>query len=192
MGDKINKKLSEEELDGLLEEQFLRETQFIEEGLSFDESGRCSEESDEEIEAAYEKLIARIKSEGVYREESDDSDFESNTDDKVELSEELVPEIPGNNKITYMQEHKLCRIVKSGIKKIHACQGMKAAGIGIVIAVGVCAAAMSSNTNNMRIASNVKLLMQDDSSIVNGMDKEDEKVQKDDDPERGSHSVISK
>lgn len=166
MGDKINKKLSDEELDRLLEEQFLKESLFIEEGLSFDDFGRCNEESDEEIENAYEKLVTRLRNEGLFREESDDSDSERDLEDKVEFSEELVPEIRENNKITYMQKHKLCRNVESNTRRLNACRGVKAAGIGIVIAVGVCAAAMNSKTNNTNIVSNVKLLLQDDSGIA--------------------------
>lgn len=73
IGDKMEKKLSEEELDKLLEEQFLKEADAIEEALfsdDFDLLG-SEEETDEETEKAYQDLVARLKARGEYREDED-------------------------------------------------------------------------------------------------------------------------
>ena len=143
MGNKINKTLGEEELDRLLEEQFLTESRFIAEELSVNDSAQWCEESDEEIEEAYEKLVGRLKTEGVYREES-------------------------------------CRSEKPDVKRLSTYRVLKAAGIGIVCAVGVCAAAMNNKTNNTNFAANVKLLIRDEARNVISSNKENDQDQKDD------------
>lgn len=175
MGDKIEKKLSEEELDRLLEEQFLEESRLIEE-LLFDDSGGYDEESEEEIEDAYEKLVTRLRIEGVYREESDDPGFVccmNDKDEKIELSEELVPEIRKSDKITSMPEIQSVRKTKTGKKRFSTYKIMRAAGIGVICVLGVFSVCMESEAN--RLVNSVNFLSCDDTRMVISSDEGNDK-----------------
>ena len=64
----MEKKISEVDLDRLLEEQFLNEADAIEKELFSDDFEEYEEETEEETEAAYEDLVSRLKERGEYRE----------------------------------------------------------------------------------------------------------------------------
>lgn len=75
MRDKISRYRSEEETDRLLEEQFIREAEEMEARIlraaGEDPLKEPPEESKEEIEAGYDRLIASLKASGEYREETE-------------------------------------------------------------------------------------------------------------------------
>ena len=76
MRDKISRYRSEEETDKLLEEQFIREAEEMEARIlraaGEDPMEDLPEESQEEISAGYDRLIATLKASGEYREETED------------------------------------------------------------------------------------------------------------------------
>ena len=76
MRDKISRYRSEEETDKLLEEQFIREAEEMEARIlraaGADPRAEPPEESQEEISAGYDRVIATLKASGEYREETED------------------------------------------------------------------------------------------------------------------------
>lgn len=76
MRDKISRYRSEEETDKLLEEQFIREAEEMEARIlraaRADPMEEPPEESQEEISAGYDRVIATLKASGEYREETED------------------------------------------------------------------------------------------------------------------------
>ena len=76
MRDKISRYRSEEETDKLLEEQFIREAEEMEARIlraaGADPMEEPPEESQEEISAGYDRVIATLKASGEYREETED------------------------------------------------------------------------------------------------------------------------
>ena len=76
MRDKISRYRSEEETDKLLEEQFIREAEEMEARIlraaGEDPMEDMPEESQEEISAGYDRVIATLKASGEYREETED------------------------------------------------------------------------------------------------------------------------
>ena len=76
MRDKISRYRSEEETDKLLEEQFIREAEEMEARILraavADPMEEPPEESQEEISAGYDRVIATLKASGEYREETED------------------------------------------------------------------------------------------------------------------------
>ena len=76
MRDKISRYRSEEETDKLLEEQFIREAEEMEARIlraaGTDPMEEPPEESQEEISAGYDRVIATLKASGEYREETED------------------------------------------------------------------------------------------------------------------------
>ena len=76
MRDKISRYRSEEETDKLLEKQFIREAEEMEARIlraaGTDPMEEPPEESQEEISAGYDRVIATLKASGEYREETED------------------------------------------------------------------------------------------------------------------------
>lgn len=69
------KKFSDEEFDAFLQKEFLHEADMVESALFSDEDFEKIELSDEEVEASYQRLIEKLKRDGVYREETDTETF---------------------------------------------------------------------------------------------------------------------
>ncbi len=72
MENKINRQTKNEEIDRLLEKQYYAETKILESAI-LKAAGKSSweefpEESEEEIQQGYDRLIARLKEKGEYRE----------------------------------------------------------------------------------------------------------------------------
>lgn len=72
MENKINRQTKNEEIDRLLEEQYYAETKILESAI-LKAAGKSSweefpEESEEEIQQGYDRVIARLKEKGEYRE----------------------------------------------------------------------------------------------------------------------------
>jgi hypothetical protein len=65
------KKFSDEEFDAFLQKEFLHEADMVESALFSDEDFEKIELSDEEVEASYQRLVEKLKRDGVYREEAD-------------------------------------------------------------------------------------------------------------------------
>lgn len=69
------KKFSDEEFDAFLQKEFPHEADKVESAFFSDEDFEKVDLSDEEVEASYQKLIEKLKRNGVYREETDTETF---------------------------------------------------------------------------------------------------------------------
>lgn len=69
------KKFSDEEFDAFLQKEFPHEADKVESAFFSDEDFEKVDLSDEEVEASYQKLIEKLKRDGVYREETDTETF---------------------------------------------------------------------------------------------------------------------
>lgn len=72
MENKINRQTEKRKMDKLLEEQYAAETKILESAL-LKASGKTSweefpEESEEKVQREYDRLVARLKAKGEYRE----------------------------------------------------------------------------------------------------------------------------
>lgn len=74
MGDKMEKKIRDEDWERLLEEQYLKEADLIEEEFFSDDFEEFEDETEEEKDAAYEELVERLKESGDYREDDERKD----------------------------------------------------------------------------------------------------------------------
>lgn len=148
----MEKKISDEELDRLLEEQFLNEADAIEDAIFSDDFEEYEEETEEEVDAAYEELVSRLKERGEYREE-----------------DEKVVSIPDRGKCEK----------ESPKKKIQKCKekscildsrcfhrGMKIAGVAAVCLISVFAASMTSKANRQYFINSMKYLAGDDVRMI--------------------------
>ena len=72
MENKINRQTEKQKMDKLLEEQYAAETKILESAL-LKAAGKTSweefpEESEEKVQREYDRLVARLKAKGEYRE----------------------------------------------------------------------------------------------------------------------------
>lgn len=91
MENKINRQTKNEEIDRLLEEQYYAETKILESAI-LKAAGKSSweefpEESEGEIQQGYDRLIARLKEKGEYRES-----LSENNDHNVSKAREIEAE----------------------------------------------------------------------------------------------------
>lgn len=89
----MEKKYEDDELDQLINEQFINEAQIMEEALFSDDDTEDYKASDEEIKASYQQLVARLKAEGVYREDGKDrGDANRNCREKYNANDDCSEE----------------------------------------------------------------------------------------------------
>lgn len=140
------------ELKKWLAEEYEKETEEMEKILFPDGVIPDDGETEEEAKAAYQRLVERLKADGVYKEDETDS---IKTDDHKE-----------NVKIVYLPE-----------KKSH--KAARIAAAVLVCSAGIFAASMTSQANRSYFIDSVRYWVGDDtrSSIEN--DEGNEKAQKD-------------
>ena len=109
-------------------------------------------ETEEEAKAAYQRLVEKLKADGVYKEDETDS---IKTDDHKE-----------NVKIVYLPE-----------KKSH--KTARVAAAVLVCSAGIFAASMTSQANRSYFIDSVRYWAGDDTSISIENDEENERAQKD-------------
>lgn len=140
------------ELKKWLAEEYEKETEEMEKILFPDGVIPDDGETEEEAKAAYQRLVEKLKADGVYKEDETDS---IKTDDHKE-----------NVKIVYLPE-----------KKSH-----KAARVAVAVLVcsaGIFAASMTSQANRSYFIDSVRYWVGDDTSISIENDEGNEKAQKD-------------
>ena len=140
------------ELKKWLAEEYEKETEEMEKILFPDGVIPDDGETEEEAKAAYQRLVEKLKADGVYKEDETDS---IKTDDHKE-----------NVKIVYLPE-----------KKSH-----KAARVAVAVLVcsaGIFAASMTSQANRSYFIDSVRYWVGDDTRISIENDEENEKAQKD-------------
>ena len=141
----------DDELKKWLAEEYEKETEEMEKILFPDGVIPDDGETEEEAKAAYQRLVERLKADGVYEEDETDS---NEADDHKE-----------NVKIVYLPE-----------KKRH--KAARVAAAVLVCAAGVFAASMTSQANRSYFIDSVRYWIGDDTSIVIENNKVNEKAQK--------------
>lgn len=181
----MEKKLEDDELKKLLEEQVVKEADMIKEALFSDEDFEDFEETDEEVCAAYDKLVARLKADGIYREEDGNrAEAESSAasasgeaaveiGDRAERISAQAP-IPGEleSKVVPLRGMEKRGEEPRG-KRGHKIA--KAAGFVVVATMCVFAASMTSEANRSYFINKVRYLTGDDTKIVGSNDEKNDK-----------------
>lgn len=140
------------ELKKWLAEEYEKETEEMEKILFPDGVIPDDGETEEEAKAAYQRLVEKLKADGVYKEDETDS---IKTDDHKE-----------NVKIVYLPE-----------KKSH--KAARVAAAVLVCSAGIFAASMTSQANRSYFIDSVRYWFGDDTSISIENDEGNEKAQKD-------------
>lgn len=140
------------ELKKWLAEEYEKETEEMEKILFPDGVIPDDGETEEEAKAAYQRLVEKLKADGVYKEDETDS---IKTDDHKE-----------NIKIVYLPE-----------KKSH--KATRVAAAVLVCSAGIFAASMTSQANRSYFIDSVRYWVGDDTSISIENDEGNEKAQKD-------------
>lgn len=140
------------ELKKWLAEEYEKETEEMEKILFPDGVIPDDGETEEEAKAAYQRLVEKLKADGVYKEDETDS---IKTDDHKE-----------NVKIVYLPE-----------KKSH--KAARVAAAVLVCSAGIFAASMTSQANRSYFIDSVRYWAGDDTSISIVNDEENERAQKD-------------
>lgn len=140
------------ELKKWLAEEYEKETEEMEKILFPDGVIPDAGETEEEVKAAYQRLVERLKADGVYKEDETDS---IKTDDHKE-----------NVKIVYLPE-----------KKSHKAAHVAAAVL--VCSAGIFAASMTSQANRSYFLDSVRYWVGDDTRISIENDEGNERAQKD-------------
>lgn len=140
------------ELKKWLAEEYEKETEEMEKILFPDGVIPDDGETEEEAKAAYQRLVEKLKADGVYKEDETDS---IKTDDHKE-----------NVKIVYLPE-----------KKSH--KTARVAAAVLVCSAGIFAASMTSQANRSYFIDSVRYWAGDDTSISIENDEENERAQKD-------------
>ncbi|MDO4339348.1 MAG: DUF4367 domain-containing protein [Eubacteriales bacterium] len=157
----MDKKFEEDdEWKKLLEKQYIKEAEALEAALFSDgEFEDYEEESEEEVLASYNKLVERLKAEGIYREDEDSSPADAGSSGAAE--EKTIPmPIPA--------------AARTSKKAGRHYRFVKAAGFGFVGVLCVFAASMTSEANRTYFVKNVKYLVGDDTRIVMDNDNRNE------------------
>ena len=140
------------ELKKWLAEEYEKETEEMEKILFPDGVIPDDGETEEEAKAAYQRLVERLKADGVYKEDETDS---IKTDNHKE-----------NVKIVYLPE-----------KKSH--KAARVAAAVLVCSAGIFAASMTSQANRSYFIDSVRYWVGDDTSISIENDEGNERAQKD-------------
>ena len=152
---KIMVDFRDDELKKWLAEEYEREIDEMEKVLFPDGVLPDDGETEEEAKAAYQKLVARLKADGVYEEDEENGSKEAD-DHKADTKEKIV----------YLPEkrhHKLARV----------------AAVVLVCAAGVFAAGMTSQANWSYFIDSVKVWTGNDTSISIDNDATSDEVERD-------------
>lgn len=145
----------DDELKKWLAEEYEREIDEMEKVLFPDGVLPDDGETEEEAKAAYQKLVARLKADGVYEEDEENGSKEAD-DHKADTKEKIV----------YLPEkrhHKLARV----------------AAVVLVCAAGVFAAGMTSQENRSYFIDSVKIWRGSDTGISVDNDITSDETEKD-------------
>ena len=146
----------DDELKKWLAEEYEREIDEMEKVLFPNGVLPDDGETEEEAKAAYQKLVARLKADGVYEEDEEENDSKKADDHKADTKEKIV----------YLPEkkhHKLARV----------------AAVVLVCAAGVFAAGMTSQANRSYFIDSVKVWTGNDTSISIDNDATSDEVEMD-------------
>lgn len=160
--------MTDEEFQKFLEEQYIKEAEERQKELFTDQDFEDLRMTDKEIDASYAKFVERLKAEGLYEEDTEESDAEN----------------PENLSAEEVKVRSTESSLKSG-EKIYPISGRrtrklaKVAGIGIVCALCVFAASMTSEANRNYFINGFRILSGSDTRMVVDNDGGNEKANAD-------------
>lgn len=146
MGKKFEEDIDPEQL---LEEAFIRNAQKEEQALFAQADSHAEEITEEELEKSYQKLVARLKREGVYEEDE------------------------GSSRVISMEK----KTKKKNTRRRYGI--MKAAGFAFVGILCVFAASMTSEATRRYVVDGVRYLVGDDTRILVNNDEENDSSNRD-------------
>ena len=176
----MEKKFRDDELKKFLDEEFIKEADLMEEALFSDEELDDIELSDEEIDASYDKLVQRLKTDGVYREEASeeltketlkmDSEVAADTSEES-AAEKTAPVEPGENTGSKRKERETeTKTVGKTFRRKYIFPLARVAVFVVVCTLGVLLAAMTSEANRKYFVNTMKYLAGKDVDYVVGND----------------------
>lgn len=182
----MEKKLEkDDELKEFLEELYIKEAEEMEAALFADEDFEDLEMTDEEVQASYEKLVARLKADGIYREDAADDknsmpiNSERPKSDKIipmpvpamqETEEDIRKKVSGD----VVQPQRIGSGGGGGNRKVF--KVAKVAGIVLVCTMCVFAASMTSEANRNYLVDKILLWSGNDTKMIVDNDERNEKA----------------
>ena len=162
----MEKKFDDDEWKKFLEEEYIKEADLMEEALFSDEDFPDMEMTDEEVNASFDRLMDRLKVDGVYREEPKEETAKEDTtkDDTTKEKEaeakvvELKPARKKKKSMPLVTRHKLAKI----------------AGFVVMCTLTVFAASMTSEANRKYFVKSLDYLMGNDTKVIIGNDEQNE------------------
>ena len=189
--DELDKFLDDEELKKFLEYEYVKEADEMVAALFSEEDDEEYESSDEEVQASYEKLVARMKADGIYRaDEADDTvvpDRPAGTGMRMETAAELVPDLDvlslaaqhsasavETEKIIPMSAAADAKVRRAGRKR--AAQGAFRKVVKYVVACTICLVfvSVSGEAGRNYFVERIRLLSGDDTRFVIDNDENNE------------------
>lgn len=190
----LDRFLDDEEFKKFLEEECEKEADAVLHALFPDGKVEEYQSSDEEVKASYEKLVARLKADGVYREDDadDPADAAENPADsgmRMEAAAEFMPDLdrisaaqntapdPIPEKVISMPAEPTAGDKKHR-KKSRAVLGAfrKAAKYAVACIICILVVSVSGEAGRERIVRSVHYLTGNDSWIVTDNDESNEKT----------------
>lgn len=154
----------DDELKKWLAEEYEKEIDEMEKVLFPDGVLPDDGETEEEAKAAYQRLVERLKADGVYEEDEEENDREATKNHDANVNNHK--EEPEKTKIVYLPE-----------KKRH--KAARVAAAVLVCAAGVFAAGMTSQANRSYFIDSVKVWTGNDTSISVDNDATSDEVEMD-------------
>lgn len=153
----MNRRAEDEELDKLLDEELIWEAEMIEHGLLSENEIEERHMSKAEIDASFDKLVEKLKAEGVYREDEKPRE-ESSERTAAAISME---ETGNSGKVIPMPERNADK--DKGLKRRYGLG--KVAGLGLVCILSVLGASMSIEGNRQYFIEKIDYFMGNDTQI---------------------------
>lgn len=138
------KYLEDDELEKLLEEQYIKEAEIMEKALFSDEDFEDYEMTDEEVEASYKDFLKRVDKDASAENKED---TEHNVPEEKKKKRKVIP-LPGKKKKE---------------KRVHVA---RVAGIAALCVISVFAASMTGEANRKYVINSVRYWIGDDTRIL--------------------------
>lgn len=170
-GKQQNNQASDREKRVFLDEQYVKTAAQMERELFADKDFEDYEPEDSEAEArSYEKLVNRLRKEGVYREEfADMAEFPG-----IEKAD--AEEASGTKEAMDEEDIKAPQFPFSGRKKYARVHVGKVAGVALLCGACIFAASMTSQANRNYLVNNIRVWSGNDTKTVVDNSEQNEKV----------------
>lgn len=171
-GKQQNNQASDREKKVFLDEQYVKTAAQMERELFADKDFEDYEPEDSEAEArSYEKLVNRLRKEGVYREEfADMAEFPGI--EKADAEEAM----DGKVEVIKAEDIKAPQVPSSGRKKYARVHVGKVAGVALLCCACIFAASMTSQANRNYLVNNIRVWSGNDTKTVVDNSEQNEKV----------------